>query len=141
MDDSFISLNDLPDEILMIILNKLHGFEVLYSLIGVNKRLDAIVQDPIFTSDLTLIPPRNDLKQFGDRILDRICDEVLPKIHDKIKWLHLESTFMDRILLSAEYPNLRTLALYDLSSETARDLFNGKIISLTFSMIHYMIEI
>ncbi len=127
MEDSFIHLDDLPDEILMIIWNKLHEFEVLYSLIGVNKRLDAIVQDPTFTSDLTLIPPRNDLKQFVNRILYRICDEVLPKIHDKIKCLNLESTFMDHILLAAEYPNLHKLAFYDLSSETARDLFNGKI--------------
>jgi hypothetical protein len=35
MKYSFTQSNDLPDEILMIILRKLHYDEVLYSLIGV----------------------------------------------------------------------------------------------------------
>jgi len=34
MKYSFIQSNDLPDEILMIILRKLHSDEVLYSLIS-----------------------------------------------------------------------------------------------------------
>jgi hypothetical protein len=55
MDYSFIKLTDLPDEILMIIFKKLYNFEVLYSLIDINDRLNKIALDSIFTSDLTLI--------------------------------------------------------------------------------------
>jgi hypothetical protein len=40
MKRSLVQLNDLPDEILMIILKKLDNDQVLYSLIGVNKRLN-----------------------------------------------------------------------------------------------------
>ncbi|CAF5216542.1 unnamed protein product, partial [Rotaria magnacalcarata] len=60
MKHSLIQLNDLPDEILMIILKKLDNDEVFYSLIGVNKRLNTLVHDTIFTSHLTL------MKYFSD---------------------------------------------------------------------------
>ncbi|CAF4703120.1 unnamed protein product, partial [Rotaria magnacalcarata] len=60
MKHSLIQLNDLPDEILMIILKKLDNNEVFYSLIGVNKRLNTLVHDTIFTSHLTL------MKYFSD---------------------------------------------------------------------------
>ncbi|CAF1330049.1 unnamed protein product [Rotaria sordida] len=123
MEDSFIQLNYLPDEILMIIFKKLNNFDVLYSLMGINKRLDSILQDSIFTRYLTLTKPPIASKQFTDAIIDRICVEILPKIHDKIEWLNIESSFINRILLSTNYPNLHTLVLHDLSLERARDLF------------------
>ncbi len=55
MEYSSIQLNDLSNEILMIILKKLHNTEVLYSLVVVNKRLNTIVYDSIFTCYLTLM--------------------------------------------------------------------------------------
>ncbi|CAF4741372.1 unnamed protein product [Rotaria sp. Silwood1] len=125
MEHSFIELNDLPDEILMIILKKLHNVEALYSLTGVNKRLNTIVHDSIFTSDLTLMTSSPDclFHRLTNTILDRFCREILPKIHCKIKWLNLESSSMECILLSTNYPNLCGLGLYNLASEMARDLF------------------
>ncbi|CAF1450628.1 unnamed protein product [Rotaria sp. Silwood1] len=126
MEDSFIQLNSLPDEILMIIFKKLNNFDVLYSLMGINKRLDSILQDSIFTRYLTLTKPPSGSKQFTDTIIDRICVEILPKIHDKIEWLNIESSFINRILLSTNYPNLHTLVLHDLSLERARDLFTNR---------------
>ncbi len=53
MEYSCLGLNDLPDEILMIIFQKLNNLEVLYSFQGVNQRLNKIVHDLIFTSHLT----------------------------------------------------------------------------------------
>ncbi|CAF2970525.1 unnamed protein product [Rotaria sp. Silwood2] len=126
MNDSIIQLSDLPDEILMIILKKLHNSYVLYSLIGVNKRLDTIAKDSIFTEYLTLIPPFNGLNEFTDTILDRFCSEVLPKIHHKIEWLNTESLYIERILLATNYPVLHGLGLYDLASEVARNLFTDR---------------
>lgn len=55
MAHSSVELNDLPDEILMIILKKLFNVQVLYSVIDVNKRLHTIVHEPIFTNCLKLM--------------------------------------------------------------------------------------
>ncbi|CAF3400043.1 unnamed protein product [Rotaria sp. Silwood2] len=123
MEDSLIQLNDLPDEIFMMILKKLHSCDVLYSLIGVNKRLDTIVQDSFFTAYLTLTVPPYGFLNFTDPILDRFCSKILPKIHHKIGWINVESSSMERFLRSTNYPNLYGLGLCNLASETARDLF------------------
>jgi hypothetical protein len=129
MQYSYIQLNDLPDEILIYILKKLDNAEVLYSLIGVDKRLSAIAYDSIFTSTLTLMthPTSRLFNRLPDPILDRFCVQILPKIHHKIRRLNLESSSMERILLSTNYPNLCGLGLYDLDVETAKNLFTGKI--------------
>ncbi|CAF1375581.1 unnamed protein product [Rotaria sordida] len=126
MESLSIQLNDLPNEILLIILKKLPDIDVLYSLIGVNKRLDTIVQDSIFTRYLTFMTSCNDLSPIAEPILNQFCAEILPKIRHKILWLNLEPSSMDRILLSTNYPNLCGLALYNLISERARELFSNK---------------
>ncbi|CAF1114229.1 unnamed protein product [Adineta steineri] len=123
MEYSFIQLNDLPDEILIIILKELNNIEVFYSLLGVNKRLDSIVLDPIFTRKLTIRRSFNGLNQLFDAVLDRFCLKILPKIHHKIKWIDVESLSLERILLLTNYPNLNGLGLYDLTAEKARDFF------------------
>ncbi|CAF3909154.1 unnamed protein product [Rotaria sp. Silwood1] len=133
MEYSLIRLNDLPDEILMMIFKKLDNFDVLYSLIGVNKRLDTIVKDSIFTECLSLEIPDNHLKQFSDTVLDRFCFQILPKIHHKIQWINVKSSHMERILRLTNYPKLYGLGLYYLAAATARDLFtDGSYLIRTF---------
>ncbi|CAF5134877.1 unnamed protein product, partial [Rotaria magnacalcarata] len=126
MKHSSAGLNDLPDEILMIILKKLSNIQVLYSLICVNKRLHAIVHDPIFTNCLTLMNyvSVDSIDPLSDRILDQFCLQILPAIHQNIKWLNLESSSMKRILLATNYPNLYGLGLYDIEIETALSFFS-----------------
>ncbi|CAF3501521.1 unnamed protein product [Rotaria sp. Silwood1] len=126
MEHSLVQLNDLPDEILMIILKKLWNIQVLYSLIGVNKRLNAIVHDPIFANRLTLMKDFSaySIGRLPDSILERFCSEILPEIHHNIKWLNLESSSMKRILLATNYPNLYGLGLYDIEIETVLSLVN-----------------
>ncbi len=126
---SCTQLSDLPDEILMIIFNKIYNVEVLHCLFDVNKRLNKILYDPIFTSHLTLLKRFSDdsIDPLPDPILDRFCLQILPKIHHKIHYLHLESSSMERILLSTNYPNLYGLGLYGLDIEKANHLFTGKI--------------
>lgn len=129
MKDSYIELNNLPDEILMIIFQKLNNADVLYSLQGVNQRLDKIVHDLIFTSHLTFVKwvPHNFIDQFScDVIFNRFCLQILPEIHDKIKWVDLESSSMKHVLCAADYPNLNRLGLYNIHEESARQLFTGK---------------
>ncbi|CAF4783248.1 unnamed protein product, partial [Rotaria sp. Silwood2] len=55
-------------------------------------------------------------------MLHRFCLQILPKIHDKIKWLNLESLSMKRILLPTNYSNLYELGLYDLEIERVKNL-------------------
>ncbi|CAF4520178.1 unnamed protein product, partial [Rotaria sp. Silwood2] len=97
-----------PDEILMIIFKKLDGVEILYSLLGVNKQLNKIVHDRIFTRVLTLLKCYSDdrIDSVSYRMLNRFCSEILPQIHNKIQWLNLDISYMRCILRSTYYPNL-----------------------------------
>jgi hypothetical protein len=127
MEHSRFQLDNLPDEILMIIFKKLNNCEILYSLLGVNQRLDTIVNDSPITKNLTLTTSSHGSYQFSSVVLDRFCFEILPKINDKIEKLSLESSSMERILRAADYPNLHKLCLFDVSTKTAHDLVSGKI--------------
>ncbi|CAF4101490.1 unnamed protein product, partial [Rotaria sordida] len=132
MINSSIGLNDLPDEILMIIFKKLNNLDILYSFHSVNQRLNEIIKDPIFTSRLTFVKWSSD--NFIDllscnTILNRFCLQILPEIHNKIKWLDLESSSMKHVLRVAHYPNLDSLALYNIDEESIRCLFTDETLS------------
>ncbi|CAF4535046.1 unnamed protein product [Rotaria sp. Silwood2] len=132
MKYSCIELNDLPDEILLIIFKKLSNIEVLYSLQGVDKRLNRIIHDPIFTSRLNFLEWSSNrfINKFSSKfILDRFCSQILPEIAMKIKWLDLESSTMKRILRAANYPDLYGLGLYNIEEETALCLFTDENLS------------
>ena len=132
MECACIHLNDLPDEILLIIFKKLANAEVLYSLTGVNKRFNKIVYDPIFTSSVTLLRRlfRDFISPLPWQILDRFCLQTLPEIHHNIKWLNIESSSIERVLLCTNYPNLSGLGLYNLDIGKTKQLFTGKILYL-----------
>lgn len=125
MEYSCVGLNDLPDEILMIIFKKLSNAEVLYSLLGVNQRLNNIIRDSIFTSRLSFVKwlSYNFIDLFS---FDRFGLEILYQIHDKIKWLDLASSSMKYVLCATDYPNLNTLGLHNIDEESAQRLFDGK---------------
>jgi hypothetical protein len=125
-------LNDLPDELLMIIFKQMNNVEVLYSLFGINERLDLILQDPIFTNRLNFL--KWSRKRFlnifsSDVILDRFCLQILPSVREKIQWLDLESSSMKQILCAADYPNLYGLGLFNIEEELVKSLFTGKKLS------------
>ncbi|CAF1380874.1 unnamed protein product [Rotaria sp. Silwood1] len=140
MEHSCVQLNDLPDEVLLIIFKKLNNVKVLYSLMGINKRLDKILHDSIFTTNLTLLKYLlyDSIYSLSNSMLDRYCVEILPKVNNKIKWLNLESSSMKRILLSAKYPNLFGLGIYNIEKETTLRLFTGKIFLLEIPSINIL---
>jgi hypothetical protein len=123
MSNSCVELNDLPDEILIYIFKKLSNFQVLYSFQGVNQRLNKIAHDPIFTNFLAFVEWVSDnfidLLSY-DMILNRFCSQILPSIHNKIKWLGLESSSMKTVFGAADYPNLDSLGLYNIDEESIR---------------------
>ena len=121
----------LPVEILLIIFRKLHNATLLYSLFDVNQRLNEILSYPTLINHLNLLKfvSIDYISPLPSPILDRLCLEILPKIHSRIQWLNLEFFSIRRVLLAANYPNLNGLGLYNLKMEDAEKIFSGKILN------------
>lgn len=122
-------LNDLPDEILLMIFKKLNNVELFCSLYGIDKRLDRILHDFIFTNTLTLLKnlSSNHICSLTLPILDRFCLQILPNIEHKIQWFNLEASSMERILCSGNYSNLFGLGIYNITKQNALHLVTGLI--------------
>ena len=129
MECSKMKLNELADELLLTIFSNIDNVDVLYSLYGVNNRLNKIVRDSLFTSSLSFVEwsLNNYLNKFSPNIVfNRFCLQVLPDISVKIEWLYLEESSAKNILRAADYPNLYGLGLYNMNLQRARRLFTGK---------------
>ena len=132
---SFDEINHLPDELLLIILKNLSNIQVLHSLFDVNQRLNTIVHDSIFTSHLTLFERLTDSNGFlsndyisplSDSMIKRFCLQILPEIRHKVKWLDVEPTSIEHVLLATKYSNLNGLGVYKVDIDTAISLFTNK---------------
>jgi len=133
MKDLLVKLDDLHDEILMYIFKKLNNDEVLYSLMGVNQRLNRIVHDKIFTRHLCLLEycsVDNSTFPLSNPILDRFCSKILPEIRHQIETLYLKGISIEPVLHATNYPNLNNLGLSDIHFRQAISLFIGKRFSL-----------
>ena len=133
-----ISLNDFPDEILLLIFRWLNSIDVLYSFHNLSSRFNRIVRDRIFCRHLNLVEKRCNIYHSrirSNEILNRLCLEILPSIADQIEQLDLESSSMQAILNAAQYENLSQLSLYNLKREQIEWLFNGKIEQRSMKMI------
>ncbi len=130
MENSYVQFNDFPDEILSIIFKNLDNISLLYSLFGVNKRLDKVLSDSTFTKTLSLIEhfSPNCISLLNNRIIDRFCLYILPGIAHKIEWLNLEISSMEGVLLSGNYSNLFGLGIYDITKKDVLQYFSGKIL-------------
>jgi hypothetical protein len=128
MNNSTVEFLDLPDEMLIEILNKLSSVNVLYSLLGVNKRLDRLARDTIFTHflDLTIKVSNYERCSMSTVMLDRFCLLILPEIHENIKCLLLEPLSIERILINCEYPKLDKLILNSIEPELFLNYLSGK---------------
>lgn len=132
-------LLDLPNEILFLILRKLRNVDVLYSLLGINnQRLEIIAQQQIFTNILNFVcisQSTDEISEISTSILDRFCISILPRIQINIKSLILESVSMERILRTANYPNLTTLKIFNFNKAIVERYFMGKLFMFT-SLCH-----
>jgi hypothetical protein len=127
MNHSTVNILALCDEMLVAIFNKLNNIDVLYSLIGVNQKLDRLARDISFTQsvDLLTISSNKDNHLRINSILDRFCFEILPRIRHNIECFTLDSFSIDRVLSIGNYPKLHTLTLINLQYEEASHLFIG----------------
>ena len=126
-----IHLLDLPNEILFIILNKVNNMNVLYSLIGIgNKRLEHLAQDNVFTNSLNFVlDDIDDICSINDSVLNRFCISILSRIGNNVRCLILESMNLERILLSANYPNLTELKIFNFNRDNILRYFTGNSMS------------
>ncbi|CAF1439677.1 unnamed protein product [Adineta steineri] len=128
MSNRIINLLDLPDEILLIIFNKLGSFYVLYSLLNSTQRLDLIARSIHYSKSINFSTELSDgqVSTIDSDKLHRFCVEILPQIHDHIQIITLETTSIERILLAAQFPNLNTLVLVGFSPEILSSYFTEK---------------
>jgi hypothetical protein len=128
MHRSTVNIVDLSDEMLLAILNKLSNVDVLYSLIGVNQKLDKLAQDVTFTRsvDLVTITSNEHNNSRNKSILDRFCSDILPRIRHNIECLTLDSLSIDCALGIGSYPKLHKIT-FNLPPEMACRIFNGML--------------
>jgi len=132
MNQVNVEFVDLPNEILIIILKKLDNVDVLYSLYGINKRLNSKTEDNAFTNTLKLVSTSSidNVCSIHDRMLNRFYASILPKIDHNIKTLVLEPSSMENILLAANYPNLSEIKIFNFNKSIVSCYFTGKLIFL-----------
>ena len=130
MEHRSIELTSLPDEILLMIFKKVNKISLLYSLMGVNERIDEILCDSTFTKSLSLIEHFSFHRMclFNDQIMDRFCLEILPRIEDRVEWITVEYSSMERVLLSGNYSNLSGLEIDNANGEDMLHYFSGEIV-------------
>ncbi|CAF4123957.1 unnamed protein product [Rotaria sordida] len=140
MNKSMVGILDLPNEILLMILKKLDNFDVLYSLVGVNKKLDNLACNINFTRtvDLMKVPSNRKDDWTTCVLLDRVFMRILPQIHDDVECLTVDGCFWQRVLLADldldnSYP-FRRLLLDSLSSTTCS---SSSIVHLRIKMHNF----
>jgi hypothetical protein len=127
MNDSVLSILDLPDEILLIIFKKLSNIDVLYSLMGIHEKLDNVVCGNDFTRvvDLLMISSYEADDSRPEAIPDRFLTQILPRIHDHVEHLTIDTCFFERVFHTGNYPNLRKL---NLELHMVSNIFDGMLL-------------
>jgi hypothetical protein len=123
MYNSPFNIVDLCDEMLLCILKKLNNVDVLYALIGVNKKLDRLARDITFVQSINLATRLSN--DHDNSILNRFCHLILPRIRHNIQCFTLDSLSIDHVLRTGNYSKLRKLNLVNLPIEMACHMFNG----------------
>ncbi len=129
MNRSSVSIVSLSDEMLLTILMKLNNVDVLYSLIGVNEKLDRLARDINFTRsiDLVTILSNSKKKSRAKSVLDRFSFDIIPRIQHNIASLTLDQLSIDRVLRNGNYPKLWKLTLINLPLKMVCGIFNGML--------------
>jgi hypothetical protein len=129
MNNMIINILDLPDEILLTIFKKLNNIDLLYSLVGVNQKLDKVVCDINFTQavDLTTVLSNEASDSRTNAIVDRFYTCILPRIHNNVESFTIQASFLQRILHTSNYPNLHKLTFVNLKLDMASQIFHSML--------------
>ncbi|CAF1568533.1 unnamed protein product [Rotaria magnacalcarata] len=115
-----INILDLPDEILLIILNKLDMVDVFYSLVNLNKRFNQLILDPLYIDhlDLTVKTSLDHNSPVDNQVFNQIRTQVLPRIHYEVNKITIASPCMEFVFNTVDYPQLHSLSLVYFPQET-----------------------
>ncbi|CAF3507969.1 unnamed protein product [Rotaria socialis] len=122
---------DLPDEILLVTLNKLNTTDVFHSLVDVNQQFDRLalhylyVRNIDMTDTMTITSLYDQTSSINTKILSKISEKVLPRIHHQVYKLTIEQYSMQRIILAANYPQLYCLSLINFQKEILYQYLTG----------------
>ncbi|CAF3653199.1 unnamed protein product [Rotaria sp. Silwood1] len=96
--------------------------DVLYSFVNVTQRFDQLILNPLYIHSLDMTSMT--MKSYLDRIysidnqlLDRICQNILPRIHHQVNELIVEQHSMEHVIHTINYPQLFSLSLIDFQEE------------------------
>ncbi|CAF1636461.1 unnamed protein product [Adineta ricciae] len=64
----------------------------------------------------------------NDLTIDRVCEQILPHIHDKVRKLIVEQSAVARVLHAVDFPNVSSLSLMNFSTK----ILIEHLIKLTF---------
>ena len=114
-----VNILDLPDEILLIIFEKLKTTDVFYSLAEVNRRFNRLALDSLYIRDVNMsIDSSNDqINPIGAEVFSRICQKILHRIAHQVRKLTVEQDSMNEVLLATNYPQLYSLSLSNFPLE------------------------
>ena len=130
-----LRLLDLPNEIIFIIFDELRPVDVFHSFANVNRRLDRLVFDPLYTRDLDLTYKMNGYSSIDQpssikpEILSAICDSVLSHIGQNVQRLTVEHESSKQVL-AATYPHLQSLSLFNCRAEQLYQDLTGTVLNL-----------
>jgi hypothetical protein len=132
-----LNILELPDEILLIILNKLNGIDALYSLVDVNERFDRLVLNSLHirnldTTSMTIQSYYDRTFSIDNNVLSKICEIILPRIHHQLNELIVEQNSVKHILLTANYPQLDSLSLVNFQKEILFQYLTGTLFIVFF---------
>ncbi|CAF4042360.1 unnamed protein product [Rotaria sp. Silwood2] len=102
--------------------------DVLYSLVDVNERLNQLIFDPFYVLnlDMTMKSSYDDTFSISDKVLDRICKNVLPRIHHHVNKLTVEPHSLKYILRNFNiYPQLFSLSFINFQEEILYQYLTG----------------
>ncbi|CAF3135867.1 unnamed protein product, partial [Rotaria sp. Silwood2] len=110
--------------------------DVLYSLVDVNERLNQLIFDPFYVLnlDMTMKSSYDDTFSISDKVLDRICKNVLPRIHHHVNKLTVEPHSLKYILRNFNiYPQLFSLSFINFQEEILYQYLTG----ILFYFVHF----
>jgi hypothetical protein len=127
-----VHILDLPDEILLIIFEKLPIIDVLSSIVNVNSRFFRLATDPLHVHDLdmTIKSLNGQISPNDIQALSRICQNILPHIHHQVHKLTVEQHSMKEILDAGAYPELHSLSLLNFEESILHEYLTSMIFEL-----------
>jgi len=108
-----------------------------YSLVDINERFSQLVLDPLYIRnlDMTIMTMKSFFDRtfsINDQVLSRICENILPQIHDQVNKLTIEQHSMECILLTVNYPQLYSLSFVNFQEEILFQYLTGILLILNF---------